>query len=102
MTTMTNRRVRYTAKTHTTDGREGESHRTDSRLASSCRYGTPANDANLEQFFADRWSVCFEGAKGRAARKMRVTLRSDVAIDAELDLCVTDGEYSLPARLMTG
>ena len=34
-----------------------------------------------------------------AARKVQVTLPPDLAIDAEVDLNLTDGEYSLAARL---
>jgi len=36
---------------------------------------------------------------GIAARKMRITLPSDLAIDAEVDLCTTSGVYFLQARL---
>jgi organic hydroperoxide reductase OsmC/OhrA len=36
---------------------------------------------------------------GIAARKMRITLPADLAIDAEVDLCTTEGAYFLRARL---
>ncbi len=36
---------------------------------------------------------------GLAARKMKITLPTDLAIDAEVDLCLTDGAYFLQARL---
>ena len=36
---------------------------------------------------------------GLAARKMKITLPADMAIDAEVDLCLTDGAYFLQARL---
>jgi osmotically inducible protein OsmC len=100
MTTTTHQRVIYTAKTHTTGGREGESRSSDGRLAVKLSLpGTPGNGTNPEQLFAAGWSACFEGAMGGAARKMKVALPPDVAIDAEIDLRVTDGEYSLEARL---
>jgi osmotically inducible protein OsmC len=100
MTTATHQRVLYTAKTHTTGGREGESRSSDGRLAVKLSLpGTPGSGTNPEQLFAAGWSACFEGAMGGAARKMKVALPPDVAIDAEIDLCVTDGEYSLEARL---
>jgi Ohr subfamily peroxiredoxin len=54
---------------------------------------------NPEQLFAAGWSACFEGAMGLAARKMKVLLPADMAIDAEVDLCVGDGAYFLQARL---
>jgi Ohr subfamily peroxiredoxin len=61
--------------------------------------GTPGDGTNPEQLFAAGWSACFEGAMGGGARKMKVALPPDVAIDAEIDLCVAEGEYSLQARL---
>lgn len=45
------------------------------------------------------WSTCFEGATGIAARKRKITLPADLAIDAEVDLCMTGGAYFLQARL---
>ena len=79
MTTMTHERVLYTAKTHTTGGRDGESRSSDGRLdgqAVVCpvRRGTGTNP---EQLFAAGWSACFEGAMGGAARKMKVALPPD-------------------------
>jgi len=49
--------------------------------------------------FAAGWSACFEGAMGLAARKMKITLPAETAIDAEVDLCRTDGASFLQARL---
>jgi osmotically inducible protein OsmC len=54
---------------------------------------------NPEQFFAAGWSVCFEGAMGIAACKKKITLPADLSIDAEVDLCITGGDYFLQARL---
>ena len=50
--------------------------------------------------FAAGWSACFIGAMGLAARKMKVTLPADTAVDAEVDLCNVDGAYFLQARLI--
>jgi osmotically inducible protein OsmC len=102
MTTMTQvKKVLYTAKVHTTGGRDGGASRSDDgRL--DIRHsvpGTPGTGTNPEQLFAAGWSACFEGAMGVAARKMKVTLPAEMAIDAEVDLCLTDGGYSLQARL---
>ena len=36
---------------------------------------------------------------GLAARKMKITLPADLAIDAEVDLCMAEGAYFLQARL---
>jgi Ohr subfamily peroxiredoxin len=51
------------------------------------------------KLFAAGWLACFEGAMGLAARKMKITLPAATAIDAEVDLCSTDGSYFLQARL---
>ena len=61
--------------------------------------GTVGVGTNPEQLFAAGWSACFEGAMGLAARKMKVTLPAETAIDAEIDLCTADGGYFLQARL---
>jgi lipoyl-dependent peroxiredoxin len=60
--------------------------------------GTSGAGTNPEQLLAAGWSACFEGAMGIAARKMKTTLPAGVAIDAEVDLCLTDGVYFLKAR----
>jgi osmotically inducible protein OsmC len=94
-------KVLYTAKTHTTGGRvNGASRSSDGHLEITLSTpGTAGSGTNPEQLFAAGWSACFEGAMGIAARKMRITLPADLAIDAEVDLCTTDGVYFLQARL---
>ena len=102
MPTMTQlKKVVYTAKVHTTGGRDGGASRSsDGRLDIKLSTpGTPGTGTNPEQLFAAGWSACFEGAMGLAARKMKITLPADLAIDAEVDLCLTDGAYFLQARL---
>ena len=102
MPTMTQlKKVVYTAKVHTTGGRDGGASRSsDGRLDIKHSIpGTPGTGTNPEQLFAAGWSACFEGAMGLAARNMKVNLPADFAIDAEVDLCLTDGAYSLQARL---
>lgn len=94
------RKALYTAKTHTTGGREGASRSSDGRLDIKLSSpGTAGNGTNPEQLFAAGWSACFEGAMGLAARKMKITLPTDLAIDAEVDLNLVDGAYFLSARL---
>lgn len=90
----------YTAKVHTTGGRDGASRSSDGRL--DIRHsvpGGPGSGTNPEQLLAAGWSACFEGAIGHAAAKRRIALPKDLAIDAEIDLCNTDGAYFLQARL---
>ncbi|MDE0855828.1 MAG: organic hydroperoxide resistance protein [Nevskia sp.] len=92
----------HTAKTRATGGREkGVVRSSDGRLAVrlSMLNGAEAG-TNPEQLFAAGWSACFESAMGRAARKMRITLPDDLAIDAEVDLFLGEKEgYFLRGRL---
>ena len=94
-------KVVYTGKTHTTGGREhGVSRSSDGHL--DIKLSTPGaggSGTNPEQLFAAGWSACFEGAIGIAARKLRVTLPEDLAIDAEVDLASGKDGYFLQARL---
>jgi len=94
-------KVVYTAKTRTTGGREkGIARSSDGRLEVRLSIpGTPGQGTNPEQLFAAGWSACFEGAMGIAARKMRISLPEETAIDAEVDLNVSDDGYFLRARL---
>ena len=94
-------KVLYTARTHTTGGREnGASRSSDGRLDIRLSTpGTPRVGTNPEQLFAAGWSACFEGAMGVVARKMQITLPDDTAIDAEVDLCMNAGAYFIKARL---
>ena len=95
------KKVLYTAKVHTTGGRDGGASRSDDgRL--DIKHSIPGSKnpgTNPEQLFAAGWSACFEGAVGIAARKMKVALPADFAIDAEVDLTLTEGGYELQARL---
>lgn len=93
-------KVQYTAKTHTTGGRDGASRSSDGRLdIKHSSPGKPGDGTNPEQLFAGGWSACFIGAMGIGAAKMKVKLPPDTAIDAEVDLCNIDGNYFLQARL---
>ena len=93
-------KVLFTAKVHTTGGREGASSSSEGRLDIKLSPpGSAAGGTNPEQLFAAGWSACFEGAMGLAARKMKLALPADTSVDAEVDLCLTDGAYFLQARL---
>src|SRR5271156_5238997 len=65
-------KVLYTARAHTTGGRDGGASRTDDgRLEVRLSLpGTPANGTNPEQLFAAGWSACFLSAIKLAAHKM--------------------------------
>ena len=100
-TTTQSAKVLYTAKAHTTGGREGGASRTsDGRLDVKLSVpGTPGNGTNPEQLFAVGWSACFLSAIKIVAAQKKVRLAPDVAIDPEVDLCAGDDGYSLRARL---
>jgi Ohr subfamily peroxiredoxin len=94
-------KVVYTAQTHTTGGREGGvSRSSDGHLEVKLSLpGSGRDGTNPEQLFAAGWSACFESAIGLAARKRKIALPSGLAIDAEVDLHLGEGGYSLGARL---
>ncbi|VTR93894.1 peroxiredoxin : Peroxiredoxin, Ohr subfamily OS=Caulobacter sp. AP07 GN=PMI01_00540 PE=4 SV=1: OsmC [Gemmata massiliana] len=93
-------KVLYTAKTHTTGGRDGAARSSDGRLDIKLTSpGAAGAGTNPEQLFAAGWSACFIGALGLAASKLKVTLPPDRAVDAEVDLATADGGYFLRARL---
>jgi osmotically inducible protein OsmC len=93
--------VQYTAKVRTIRGRDGTSRADDGRLDVRLSIpGTGQKGTNPEQLFAAGWSACFLSAIRQAAGTMRVGLPADLAVDAEVDLCNTDGEYFLRARLI--
>ena len=92
--------VLYTGKTHTTGGRNGESQSDDGRLdVKLSAPGSSGSGTNPEQLLAAGWSACFIGAMGKAAIALKVTLPSDVAVDAEVDLGKTEDAFFLQARL---
>jgi Ohr subfamily peroxiredoxin len=94
-------KVLYTAKAHTTGGREGGASRTsDGRLDVKLSVpGAPGNGTNPEQLLAVGWSSCFLSAIKIIALQRKVRLQTDPVIDAEIDLCTGDDGYSLRARL---
>lgn len=94
-------KVLYTAKAHTTGGRDGGSSRTsDGRLDVRLSVpGTSGTGTNPEQLFAVGWSACFLSAIKKVAAKMKVRLPAEFAVNPEVDLGTTDGAYFLQARL---
>jgi Ohr subfamily peroxiredoxin len=93
-------KVLYTAKTHTTGGREGAARFSDGQL--DIKLSPPGSNrpgTNPEQLFAAGWSACFIGAMNRAASGLKVKLPADLAVDAEVDLGTAGDEFLLQARL---
>ena len=93
-------KVLYTAKVHTTGGRGGASRSSDGRLEVKLSVpGTDGAGTNPEQLLAAGWSACFQSAVELIAKKMKVALPTNFAIDAEVDLGLSSGNYQLAARL---
>ncbi|CAN5429279.1 organic hydroperoxide resistance protein [soil metagenome] len=91
----------YTARIHTTGGRErGSARSSDGRLDVKLSVpGGPGLGTNPEQLLAAGWSACFESAMALEARRTKVALPPDLAIDAEVDLNLGSDGYFLRARL---
>jgi lipoyl-dependent peroxiredoxin len=93
-------KVLYTARTHTTGGRDGASRSDDGRLdVKHTPPGAPGNGTNPEQLFAAGYSACFIGAIKAVAGQMKVAVPADVAVDGEVDLGPITGGYGIAARL---
>jgi Ohr subfamily peroxiredoxin len=97
-----NPKIVYTAKAHTVGGRDGGSSRTsDGRLNVKLSLpGAPGDGTNPEQLFAVGWSSCFFSALKLEAATRKVRFPRDAAVDAEVDLRLSDVDgYSLEVRL---
>src|SRR5215216_5892859 len=71
-------KVLYTAKTHTTGGRDGASRTSDGRLdVKLSSPGASGGGTNPEQLFAAGWSACFMSAIGLAAAQKKIALPAD-------------------------
>ena len=91
----------YTAKAHTTGGRDnGTSLTDDGRLhVKLTDPGKAGAGTNPEQLFAAGWSACFLSAMKLVAGKKKISLPEDAAIDAEIDLGLMRSDFTLGARL---
>jgi osmotically inducible protein OsmC len=95
-------KVLHTAKTATTGGRhDGTSRSSDGLL--DIRLSTPGTariGTNPEQLLAAGWSASFANAIVLAAHNKKIVLPAKVSIDAEVDLKLGNGGYSLTARFI--
>ena len=94
-------KVLHTGRTHTTGGRDrGASRSSDGRLdIRLSSLGSARIGANPEQLLAAGWSASFESAIAFVARKRKIALPAEMAIDAEVDLIAADDDYFLSTRL---
>jgi lipoyl-dependent peroxiredoxin len=92
--------ILFTAKVCTTGGRDGTSHSDDGRLEINLSTpGTSGTGTNPEQLFASAWSACFISSMKIEASKRKITLPTDLTVDAEVDLGTVGDAYALAVRL---
>lgn len=93
-------KILYTARAHTTGGRDGASRTDDGRLnVKLSSPGSSSTGTNPEQLFAVGWSACFLSAMKLVAAKKKIAFPPNAAIDAEIDLGQAHGDFGLAARL---
>lgn len=95
-------KVLYTAKTHTTGGRDGAGTSSDGAL--NVRLSPPGSGkpgTNPEQLFGVGYSACFMGAMQIVAAAQKIALPRDVAVDASVSLGRTENDtaYGLAVTL---
>ncbi len=102
MTTVLNK-VLYTAKAHTTGGRDGRSVTDDGlldvKLAPPKALGGAGGATNPEQLFAAGYSACYLSALKHVAGMKKVSIPVDAAVDAEVDIGPVAQGFGLAVRL---
>ena len=97
-------KVLYTAKAHTTGGREGRSVTDDGlldvKLSPPKAMGGAGNATNPEQLFAAGYSACFMGALKHVASLKKVSVPADASIDASIDIGPITQGFGIAARLV--
>ena len=88
-------KVLFSAKTHTTSGRDGYGKSSDGKVDIKLPEPHPA----AEDLFGVAWSACYMGALGVAAAQKKIKLPADPSVDAEIDLNNGAGGFYLRARL---
>ncbi len=96
-------KVVYTARAHTTGGREGTSRSDDGmldvKLSPPKAMGGSGAATNPEQLFAAGYSACFMGAMKHVAGMKKIAVPADAAIDAEVDIGPIPAGFGIAARL---
>jgi Ohr subfamily peroxiredoxin len=93
-------KVLFTGKTHTTRdsasrGGSGTAKSADGFLDIKLPQAHP----EAENLFGVAWSACYMGAIERAAAEKKVKLPPQLAVDAQIDLSLSDEGFFLTARL---
>jgi Ohr subfamily peroxiredoxin len=96
-------KVVYTARAHTTGGREGSSRSDDGmldvKLSPPKAMGGSGAATNPEQLFAAGYSACFMGAMKHVAGMKKIAVPADASIDAEVDIGPIPAGFGIAARL---
>jgi lipoyl-dependent peroxiredoxin len=97
---MSEKKVLYTAKAHTTGGREGASQTDDKVLdVKLANPGSNRQGTNPEQLFAVGWSACFLSALHLLASQKRIRFSAPPTDDVEVDLLHSEADgFSLRVR----
>jgi len=96
-------KVVYTARAHTTGGREGSSRSDDGmldvKLSPPKAMGGSGAATNPEQLFAAGYSACFMGAMKHVAGMKKIAVPADASIDAEVDIGPIPAGFGIAVRL---
>jgi len=95
--------VLYTAKAHTTGGREGRSTTDDGILDVTLQppkeMGGKGGATNPEQLFAAGYSACFIGAMKFVAGQKKIAIPADTAVDASVAIGPIPNGFGLAVEL---
>ncbi|MBC7661581.1 MAG: organic hydroperoxide resistance protein [Chitinophagaceae bacterium] len=98
-------KVLYTAKAHTTGGREGQATSDDGRLkvTLSTPKGLGGNDGpgtNPEQLFAAGYAACFIGALKHTSMAQKIKLPDGLAVDCSVQIGPAGQAFGISASLL--
>ncbi len=96
-------KVLYTARAHTTGGRDGRSVSSDGlldvKLSPPKELGGAGNATNPEQLFAAGYSACFMGAMKHVAGMKKIAIPAEASIDASVDIGPIPAGFGIAAQL---
>ena len=96
-------KVVYTAKAHTTGGRDGATRSNDGmldvKLSPPKAMGGAGTATNPEQLFAAGYSACFMGAMRHVAGMKKIAVPADASIDAEVDIGPIPQGFGVAVRM---
>ncbi len=96
-------KVVYTAKAHTTGGRDGATRSDDGlldvKLSPPKAMGGAGTATNPEQLFAAGYSACFMGAMRHVAGMKKIAVPADASIDAEVDIGPISQGFGVAVRM---